>query len=656
MFFASFPPLDLGWLAWIALTPLVLAVHRRPLREALGLGYLAGLVGFGGVLGWIRVFGPLPWVLLTAYLALSSGVFAAATRWCAVGRPSWRWVWLAALAWMGLEYLRSIGPFGFPWALLGLTQHRLLPVIQTARIAGVFGVSFLVALGGIALAAVIQVRRPAPAVLPVVLLVLAAGWGARLAGAVPEGIMMVAAVQPNVPQAQKFDPALVALHMQSLRRLAGDARRRGAELIVFPETAVPLNLFGPGGALVEVGRWAQQARATVIASSLENGVSNIAVAVAPSGMAVSRYDKVRLVAFGETGILRGARHEPLWTPLGPVAVAICFESIFPDVTRTLMRNGAQILAVITNDAWFDGTAGPAQHAAHAVLRAVESGRWVVRAANTGLSMVIDPAGRVRATIPAGREGVLSTPVAMLSAPTPYARWGDLFAWAGLLVLLLVGAPHLAGAVSRERMRPAFQQAAAAAGLPWVASMVLLRTRAPWWALPVLLFGFAAAFALLQPPYGPMPAGAGYRARRHGSRYAFWLTLVSGLVVVLSLWSVMAAAFRASGVPLPLPQPAQPDGWIVFAGRYLLVASAVELWLRGAAFAPLVEWQGRPAAVAVTTALGMSLQIGLLPEAFAWTLVTGIVFGLIRSRTGSAAGLIVPHAVGSILFSAIAAVR
>ncbi len=653
LLFASFPPLDLGWLGWVALTPLVLAIHRRPLRQALGLGYLAGLVGFGGILSWIRVFGLLPWLLLTAYLALYSAAFSVAARWVAAGRPAWRWVWLAALVWTGLEYLRSIGVFGFPWALLGLTQHRLLPVIQAAQYTGVYGVSFLVAVGGIALAAAIQVRRPAPVVLPVVLVALAVGWGAHRVRAAPEGTMTVAAVQPNVPQAQKFDPALVSLHMQSLQRLVGDAGRRGAELVVFPETAVPFNLFGRDGALVEVGRWAQQARATVIASSLENGISNIAVAVAPSGMAVSRYDKVRLVAFGETGILRGARHEPLWTPLGPVGVAICFESIFPDVTRTLVRNGAQILAVVTNDAWFDGTAGPAQHAAYAVLRAVESGRWVVRAANTGLSMVIDPTGRVRATIPAGLEGVLSTPVAMVSVLTPYARRGDLFVWAGLLVLLAAAGPHLAGEVSRQRMRPAFQQSVAAVALPWAASMVLLRTRAAWWTLPVLLFGFVAVFALLQLSSGPVPSGAGRRLRRSRSRYAFMLTLVGSLAIVLGLWSVMVAAFRASGVPLP---PPQSNGWITVAARYLLVAAAMELWARGVAFTPLVEWQGRPAAVAITSILGMSLQVGLPPEAYAWTLVTGVVFGLIRARTGSAAGLIIPHAVGAALFSVVAAVR
>ncbi len=646
----AFPPFDVGWLAWIALTPLVIALHRMPLRQAFGLGYLAGAVAFGGILAWIRIFGFLPWILLSAYLALSVGAFAAATRWCATGRPAWRWVWLSALAWTGLEYLRSVGVLGFPWALLGVTQHGLLPVLQVARYAGVFGVSFLVALAGITFAGALLVRRPAPVIVPLLLLIATAGWGAAQVRVASEGTITVAAIQPNVPRAEKFAPALAAAQMRALQRLVLEAGRRGADLVVLPETAVPLNLFGPGGALVEVGRWAHQARAVVIASSLENGVSNIAVAVTLSGMAVSRYDKVRLVAFGETGILRGLRHEPLWTPLGVVGVAICFESLFPDVSRALVTGGAQVLAVITNDAWFDGTAGPAQHAAHTILRAVESGRWVVRAANTGVSMVVDPSGAVRALAPAGREAVLTARVAMVDVPTFYARRGDLFAWVGLVALLIAAAPAGAAAMSRYWTHPAFQRAGAAAGLPWGAAMLLLSAHAPWWILFTVLLGSVVALNLLRPPRPPMPF-AGMRRTRAPQ---FAVSLVAGLVVVGVVWSVLAAAFRASQMSLPFPEPA--DGWIRFSIRLVLVAAALELWLRGAAFAALDEWGGQAAAVAVTTALGMSLQIGLPAEAYAWTLVTGAAFGLIRARTGNASGLVLAHAVGAALFSAIAAVR
>src|SRR3989442_9226148 len=177
----------------------------------------------------MRVFGLLPWVLLSAYLALYPAAFAVVTCWCATGRPAWRWVWLAAIAWMGLEYLRSTGVFGFPWALLGLTQHRLLPVLQVARYTGVYGVSLLVALTGTSLAGVVLVRRPAPVIFPAIVLALATGWGAHQAPPVPSGPIVPAAVQPHFPQPQKFDPAPPARRMAALHGLAGNPGRPGAE-------------------------------------------------------------------------------------------------------------------------------------------------------------------------------------------------------------------------------------------------------------------------------------------------------------------------------------------------------------------------------------------------------------------------------------------
>lgn len=647
----SFPPFDLGWSAWFALTPLVLAVHGRPLRQAFGLGYLAGGVAFLGILSWIRVFGLLPWVLLAAYLALYPAAFTVITRWLATGRKNWRWVWLAAVAWTGLEYARSVGIFGFPWALLGLTQHRFLPILQVSRYAGVYGVSFLVALTGTSLAAAVMVRRPAPIIFPALALALTIGWGIRQAQAVPVGTMVASAVQPNVPQAQKFAPALAADQMRQLRRLVAEGGRRGAALIILPETALPTNIFGPGGALAEVGQWAHQARATVVAGSLEKGTSNIAVGVAPSGMAVSRYDKVRLVAFGEAGIVPGTRYDPLWTPQGQVGVAICFESVFPDVSRALTRNGARLLVVMTNDGWLDGTAGPAQHAAHAVLRAVETGRWVIRAANTGLSLVIDPVGRIRATLPPRQAGVLISPTGLVDAPTFYAERGDVFVWAGLLVLLAAVAPDLMRALTRHWSQPAFQHVLSAAALPGVAAMILLRTRAPWWVLPVVLFGFFGASSLLQPVRSWL-SPRGFRTGGHTA--GMFASSVSGCVVVIGLWSLTAAAFHASGVLLPSVRP--PDGWLAAALRQFLMAAAIESWLRGSAFTPLLAWQGRVTAVAVTTVLAMTLQVGLAPEAYAWAMVTGAAFGLIRAKTGDYAGLVIPHAIGNLLFAALAPVR
>ena len=159
---AAFPPFDVGWLAWVALAPLVLAIHSRPLPQAFGLGFVTGAVAFGIILAWIRVFGLFPWVLLTAYLALFPAAFAAVSWWVILGRRAWQWVWVVAAAWTTLEYLRSVGVTGFPWASLGVTQYRFAPILQIARYTGVYGVSFLAALLGCASAAVVLVRRPAP--------------------------------------------------------------------------------------------------------------------------------------------------------------------------------------------------------------------------------------------------------------------------------------------------------------------------------------------------------------------------------------------------------------------------------------------------------------------------------------------------------------
>lgn len=640
LLYAAFPPLDLGPLGWVALVPLLLAVREAAPVRAFRLGYLAGFVAFFGILAWIRVFGFLPWVLLAAYLAIYVGSFAAFYRWLVQGRSAAFGIWLVPIVWTALEYLRSVGVLGFPWALLGTTQHAVLPTIQIARVTGVFGISFVLALASASVATIVSARRPVLTLVPLVVVAAVTGWGVQEARLSPAGTLTVAALQPSVRD--KLNSAYETQNMRILQGLVEEAGRSGAELIVFPETALPKNIFGPSGSLNEVGTWARQVRATLIASSLENGISNIAVAVAPSGMALSRYDKVRLVAFGENGIRPGTRHDPLWTPVGRVGVAICFESIFPEVSRTLVRNGAEVLAVITNDAWFDGTAGPAQHAAQAPFRAVETGRWVVRAANTGISSVIDPVGRVRAAVPPGQEAVVMGRVAMANSFTLYDRWGDAFAQAAVVLALLLAVPRLRAPLAREWRQPVFQQTAAVVTLPLISSVILIRAGVSPLLWSGLLLAFVAVFSFICPP-------AAWGVRREGSVKA----LVAGLAVVLGLWSLLIATLRAYNVASTL-HPVTSGG--TSAAMQILVAVAVEAWLRGITFAALLEWKGWPAAVSVTTVLGIMLQAGLPAEAVAWTLLTGAAFGLIRAWTGNAAGLVIPHAVGNVLFAIVAMVR
>ena len=643
LLFASFPPLDLGPLAWVALVPLLLAVQHSTPRLAFVVGAVSGVVAYAGILAWIRVFGLMPWLLLAAYMAVYAGAFAALFRWMTAGRSASVALWTIPILWTALEYVRSSGVFGFAWALLGTSQHAWLPAIQLARFTGAYGVTFMVALGSATIGALLVTRRPALAVVPGLLIAAALGWGYLQVRAPAAGSIAVAAIQPNVPQYVKFDPGRAGQHLQTLQRLVAAAGTQGPELIVFPESALPGNIFGQDGLLNAVGGWARQARATVIASSLENGISNIAVAVAPSGIAVSRYDKVRLVAFGETGIRPGTRHDPLWTPVGRVGVAICFESIFPDVTRALTSNGAELLAVITNDAWFNGTAGPAQHAAQAALRAVETDRWIVRAANTGISMLIDPRGSVEGVVPAEVEAVLSGRVSLRRSLTWYVRWGDVFAQATVLGVFLLSAPRVRAELTSGWRTPVFQQATAAVVLPAITIWAVQRVRVVPWIWAGLLLAFVAVFSLLRP------------AHAWGMRWkGFARSMVAGSAVVGGLWGVLVLTLRAYGVPVN--GSVLDGGWLANGLQQLLIASAIEGWLRGIAFSSLSEWKGWPTALVMTTLLGMVLQSGLRPEAFAWALVTGVAFGYIRARTGNVAGLVIPHALGNVLFSVIATVR
>lgn len=644
LLFAAFPPLDLGILAWIALVPLLLAIDGLPPAEAFRLGMVAGFVAFLGIISWIRVFGIPVWILLAAYLALYVGGFCALYRWAVADRSPAVSLWLVPLLWVSAEFLRSSGPMGFPWATLGSAQHQLLPVIQVASLAGVFGVSAIVALGN-AVVAGLRWRRGLTVLGPLLLLVGVLGWGTTHAHTYLPGPIAAVAIQPNVPQREKFLPETAPRNMAILERLVNEASASQPELIVFPESAVPINLFGTGGALERVGQWAQRARATVLASSLEDGVSNIAVTVAPSGLPLGRYDKVRLVAFGEAGIHPGKRHEPLTVPGRLVGVAICFESIFPDVGRTLVRNGAEVLAIITNDAWFDGTSGPAQHAAHAALRAVEVGRWVIRAANTGSSMVIDPVGRVIAATPEQQQTILLGRIAPSRALTFYAQWGDLFAWLAVAAALVLAAPRWWGLLQGEWRQAAFHQVLAAVALPLVAVGVLLRAERitwGWWLL--ILVGF---LGIMSPLHRPKAWGLEFRLA------PIVQSLIAGLAVVVGLWALLALGYMAQGVHIAWPML---SAWPGIALRQIAIAIVAESWLRGLAFVSLTQWKGWPTAVLGTTLLGMALQVGLPAEALVWVLVTGLSFGLIRLWTGNMTGLILPHAVGNILLGLIVLVR
>jgi apolipoprotein N-acyltransferase len=473
--YLSFPPLGLWPLAFVALVPLFVALDRASWRSAFWLATLAGMLFYTLNLSWtthaMAVYGGLSWVLsvvllllLSFYLALYLVIFSAGWVWfrpaSAVGR-----ILFAASLWTTLEFLRTSLLTGFPWAFLAYTQAQALPLIQVASLTGMYGVSFLVVLVNAAIAVVLRLRvwraAAAPALVASVALLVSLGYGVWTLS-LPElsGRLRVAVLQGNIDQAVKWDPAFGRATLETYERLTREAARGGAALIVWPEAAVPLLLRREPEALARVMRLASETKRFLLVGSpdLEAGrFYNSAFLISPAGALVQRYDKIHLVPFGEyvplhpllgfaEKLARGAigdftpGREPtvFHLPQGSFGVTISYEVYFPAEVRRLFRGGAGFLVNITNDAWYGRSAAPAQHLAMAVFRAVEHRAFLVRSANTGISAIIDPWGRVREQSAIFTQAALVGAIGVKAGPTVYARVGDLFAWLATATSVVAG--------------------------------------------------------------------------------------------------------------------------------------------------------------------------------------------------------------------------
>lgn len=497
----AFPTPDLGWLAFVALVPLLLAIRGRTPIRAFYLGTGAGLLFYLVSVSWVTnsmtAYGGVPFALsalallvLAAYLALYLGLFAMGAAWMA--RKPWPLNLLGPSAlWIGLEYLRTYALTGFPWILLGYTQYRNSALLPIASVAGVYGLSFIVVLINIALA---QLAGGAPNRLHTIGLTGAVAlmlvWSPRLlspasttlsAGpSMSEGSeqrLSVAVVQGNIDQAVKWDQAMQAATIEQYRRLSLEAAKEAPTLIVWPETAVPfffryepalmgrvLDIATETGSYLLVGSPDAEPPA---GADTPTRYSNSAFLISPQRELLSKYDKIHMVPFGEYVPLKsvlffvnklaygigdfegGQTYTVFDTPGGRFSATICYEIIFPDQVRRYVKDGAEFLVNMTNDAWFGRSAAPAQHLAMAVLRAVENRRYLIRAANTGISAIVDPNGRIVRTSDIFVPAVIVDQIRVERTQTFYTRYGDLFAW--ICVIFIVAVFIAAWARSTVRM-------------------------------------------------------------------------------------------------------------------------------------------------------------------------------------------------------------
>ena len=488
----SFPKYGHPACAWIALTPLLVSLASnqpripdrrfRPLSTALSLGLLTGLIYFTGTLYWITrvmaVYGGLPMPVavlvnaaLIAYQALFPAVFAVVVRRLVFARGPAALL-AAPLVWVATELGRTYLLTGFPWVLLGYSQASVLPIAQLASVFGGYVVSMLVASVSAALAVFATspakaAARWTPLVAVFAIVIAVAVWGSRRAAAsewTRDGEpIRVGMIQGNVDQGEKWDAARASSIFQNYMRLTRQAMAEGAEFVLWPESSIPFYFEEDAAGAGQVRTLARQARVPMLVGSdqiewrAENGrriptqFFNSAFLVREDGTTAGVYRKMHLVPFGEYVPLQRLLFfaAPLTQQVGtfspgltaallpvdghPVSVAICYEVVYPALLREFVAGGSELLTTITNDAWFGPTSAPYQHFEQASMRAIEEGRYLVRSANTGISGIVDPYGRVLGKTAIYQQAVLVGEARFLRTSTFYARHGDVLAYAAVLM-------------------------------------------------------------------------------------------------------------------------------------------------------------------------------------------------------------------------------
>jgi apolipoprotein N-acyltransferase len=445
-------PWLLGWLAgtvfWVISTNWVIPVMHNygglPQWAAVGC-----LIGMGAYLG-------LLWALAAGLTSLVPTV--------------WR-IWVFPAAWIALGVLQRYPPYGFTWTGAASAFVDWPWLMASLPVWGATGLGWWVVAISSGVWGLFQfdTRRTAGAVVAFSAVALVLAIVVSPAPAPSSDPIRVAAIQPGTTLEEKWDPSQSREIADRIWAMTADAGVRGADLVLWPESAVPYRLDSDPAYREAVENMAAQFEIEIVLNSVAGvaggGYANSAFLVTTEGVSPVRYDKVHLVPFGEfvprwaqLAFTRSLVREvgaftpgskPLVLPaMVPVGVAICFEVVFPDLPVAQVRGGAQLLATVTNDGWYGFSWAPRQHFAQVRLRAAETGRWFARAALTGISGFVDPTGRVVSRLDVGETGVLAESVQPMTGLTPRVRWGDW--WAVLCALATVAMAVAARLADRSR--------------------------------------------------------------------------------------------------------------------------------------------------------------------------------------------------------------
>jgi apolipoprotein N-acyltransferase len=496
--FAPWDQPQLVWIAQLPLlAALWTLAPSAPRWKAPLLGYAAGIVFFTAAFYWLHALADIfdspllrgvP-LLLAVYLALYPALWAwvvamppeAAATPAGTSLRNVRFAACGAAAWVGLEWVRGWLFTGFGWNSPGVALHNNLALIQIADLFGIHGITFIVVFANLTFALILRRIKHDTSirVLPnlrgeimtlLVLVGIAVSYGVRVVLEKPAGgftPLRAVCLQPNVPQLEKFaaeQEASILSRLERLMELATALQSPKPDLILWPEATTPRGMFADKLNHSFTLEQARRAAVPLLIGSLEPAANpgdasqvseyNSAILIGDREVELQSYRKRHLVPFGE--FLPFRQWAPGWlsdlvpgdlepgteanllhlsNPRVRIGALVCFEDSLAAETRSLVREGAQLLVNLTNDAWFGTTAAAAQHLANAKFRAVETRLPLLRCANSGVSCKVDPLGRVEQHLEPFTEGVdtLSVQVPNAPVPTPYMRWGD--RWIGLCAAL-----------------------------------------------------------------------------------------------------------------------------------------------------------------------------------------------------------------------------
>ena len=482
LLFLSFPKFDLNYLIWFSLVPLLYALQGKTLYEAFRTGFVAGLTYNIGIIYWITFvvaqYGQLPlylgfsvMLLLSLYLSLYIALFSAGVVF--FKRRGIREIVSAPVIWTCLEYGKSHLLTGFPWENLAYSLHKMIPVVQIVDVTGTYGLTFLIVFINCIIYDLFEITGKSrkkvlsEIVLGFIIILMVFGYGEyrlhHLENIIREKKSEdITIIQGNIDQNIKWNNKYQMNTLKIYGNLSLEMSKSGTHLIVWPETAAPFFFQNIDDRHRYVLNVARESKAYLLFGSpslaRKNGRNyyfNSAYLTSPGGEVVGKYDKVHLVPYGEYVPFRnlcpfldklvvgvgdfvpGAKANPLLMGDKKIGVLICYEGIFPRISREYKNSGVELLVNITNDAWFGTSSAPYQHLTMAAFRAVENHVYMIRAANTGISAIIGPTGEIISRTGLFERTSLNGKVQFLGEKTFYSKYGDVFACLCFIFLAII---------------------------------------------------------------------------------------------------------------------------------------------------------------------------------------------------------------------------